>query len=64
MTLVAVMSTWMPCCVRAFDFFARPVFSEPSTELVVLMLGVFFAKNLQTFSIKTVFCTQKPLRSV
>ena len=24
MTLVAVMSTWMPCCVRAFDFFGAP----------------------------------------
>lgn len=24
MTLVAVMSTWMPCCVWAFDFFGAP----------------------------------------
>ena len=46
MTLVAVMSTWMLCCVRAFDFFACPVFGEPSTELVVLKLGVFYVKQI------------------
>lgn len=27
-------------------FFARPVFGEPSTELVVLKLGVFYVKQI------------------
>ena len=46
-------------------FLARPVFREPSTELAVLMLGVFFCKTSPDFLNKNrFFYTKTFFRSV
>ena len=45
MTLVAVMSTWMPCCGRAFDFFAK-YFLEPQTAIYKWLLQLDDEPNL------------------